>query len=535
MRNLIIAGHHSGCNCIICLKALANVTGMNYIPCQHCPENGVHQQCNHHKYPVSSASITAASSSHPGAITTKASHHPPHLQPHQQHQPTQTTFVQLIPADSYVISFPTGASQHSAPSSSSAFPLSYQQVTGGVLQHPLASSASGSGFIYTSQPHQAVYEYLVPPTTSSSFAHSMGPTSTVQQAYSCTYCGALMTKSEVSSHVCRISAPSVQSSQIINVQFQDSINPVVCYSTQDITAKLQQVPPLKSTNLSGAVIQPSDDPIAPAQQSKFLSTAAPSTSPLHQCTICKRRCKTLEDLEKHSHDHEEKPFKCDICSKSFRQRRNLARHVRTHSQVKPFSCSVCGWSFRRKSNLAAHERIHSGMKPFVCEECGKSFRQKGSLSSHIRTHTKEKPHECAVCGDLFTRKGSLQRHVARFHPSLQELDLNELSSPRRAMSNPRSQRRSFSASSESHTTHQDSAENSSDEEEYVYYGSNSGNHGASTFQSTESSLNQDSRTTTTDSNQTGMHTSLSSSSSSGEPKTRGPNETTEQERNTMNS
>ncbi|KAM6942349.1 uncharacterized protein PEZ65_004224 [Lycodopsis pacificus] len=62
----------------------------------------------------------------------------------------------------------------------------------------------------------------------------------------------------------------------------------------------------------------------------------------------------------------EKPFSCSVCKKSFSQRSNLQKHMRTHTGETPFSCSVCKKSFSQRSNLQSHMRTHTGEKPFSC-------------------------------------------------------------------------------------------------------------------------------------------------------------------------
>ena len=58
-----------------------------------------------------------------------------------------------------------------------------------------------------------------------------------------------------------------------------------------------------------------------------------------------------------------KVYKCESCSKSFSQTRNLKRHINT---------------------------VHEGHKDYKCESCGKSFSEAGSLKKHI--HTIHKTH-----------------------------------------------------------------------------------------------------------------------------------------------
>ncbi len=53
-------------------------------------------------------------------------------------------------------------------------------------------------------------------------------------------------------------------------------------------------------------------------------------------------------------------FKCDTCSKSFKESVALKVHLRFHTDQRPFSCEVCSKSFKDSAALKVHLRVHTG-------------------------------------------------------------------------------------------------------------------------------------------------------------------------------
>ena len=69
----------------------------------------------------------------------------------------------------------------------------------------------------------------------------------------------------------------------------------------------------------------------------------------------------------------------------------------THTREKPYKCDICQKSFSLKNGLNIHVRTHTGEKPYKCKICPKAFVSSGDLTRHTRVHTGEKPHKCVIC------------------------------------------------------------------------------------------------------------------------------------------
>ncbi|XP_068206210.1 zinc finger protein 765-like [Palaemon carinicauda] len=100
----------------------------------------------------------------------------------------------------------------------------------------------------------------------------------------------------------------------------------------------------------------------------------------------------------------EKPYKCNVCIKTFITKPNLTAHLRIHMREKPNKSDVCSKTFITKPNLTAPLRIHTREKPYKCDVCSKTFITKLNLTAHLRIHTREKPYKCNFCSKAFTRK-----------------------------------------------------------------------------------------------------------------------------------
>ena len=74
-----------------------------------------------------------------------------------------------------------------------------------------------------------------------------------------------------------------------------------------------------------------------------------------KCIICKKRIpEPLFNVHQCT-----KSYDCNICEKTFTERKVLAYHKRTHKEEKPYSCDVCQKSYSHSSSLTNHNKTAS--------------------------------------------------------------------------------------------------------------------------------------------------------------------------------
>ncbi|XP_039598972.1 zinc finger protein 91 [Polypterus senegalus] len=164
----------------------------------------------------------------------------------------------------------------------------------------------------------------------------------------------------------------------------------------------------------------------------------------HSCEVCKQSFSTEQELAEHTCDGsavsfddssaqspekektgpdqissskvpfetEDRPFRCDICSRTYRHAGSLLNHKNTHKTGR-FECYICQKMFSNPMALKNHLRIHSQKKRHHCLDCGKSFRLSSALRNHQKLHLGELSHRCKNCGKGFISKSSLRHHHCR--------------------------------------------------------------------------------------------------------------------------
>lgn len=135
------------------------------------------------------------------------------------------------------------------------------------------------------------------------------------------------------------------------------------------------------------------------------------------CTLCDRDVGSAEmyDLHLLKRHFANKPFKCDLCDKSYVLKRGLTAHKRSHVKELFYKCDKCDYQTHLKYRMTYHQIYHSNLKPYKCKICGYACFHTNNLHSHKRQHTGVKPFCCNICYKRFTQHSSLKYHKKHIH------------------------------------------------------------------------------------------------------------------------
>jgi predicted RNA-binding Zn-ribbon protein involved in translation (DUF1610 family) len=97
-------------------------------------------------------------------------------------------------------------------------------------------------------------------------------------------------------------------------------------------------------------------------------------------------------------------FTCERCGKTFTEKRNILRHIKTHlDSSQTYSCSICDKVFSRADNRKRHEATHG---QHTCQICNHSFQRMDHFQHHLQTHQR-RMDETSQTGPKKTTKRKL--------------------------------------------------------------------------------------------------------------------------------
>ena len=132
-------------------------------------------------------------------------------------------------------------------------------------------------------------------------------------------------------------------------------------------------------------------------------------------------------------------FKCEVCLKHFKQKRNLDSHLLNNHTVdkngNKFNCKLCGEEFEVQHSLRIHIKDVHGKPKEVhyeklelaengqvkCLECNKTYSSIQTAKIHRKnvhmSNHNDRKFICKLCNKDFAVKDYMKKHVKKVHES----------------------------------------------------------------------------------------------------------------------
>ena len=133
-----------------------------------------------------------------------------------------------------------------------------------------------------------------------------------------------------------------------------------------------------------------------------------------QCIACKFTTTNDRSMRMHKkaiHSETQKPYKCEQCNTTLRNKGELLKHTKTkHQDVK---CIICGFTAVSPSYLKSHIKRKHNKDTYQCDECQENMKSKISLINHKRKHLVT--FKCNMCDFKGVTTNALSYHTTEMH------------------------------------------------------------------------------------------------------------------------
>ncbi|XP_069031962.1 zinc finger and BTB domain-containing protein 43 isoform X1 [Embiotoca jacksoni] len=116
--------------------------------------------------------------------------------------------------------------------------------------------------------------------------------------------------------------------------------------------------PTSSRHLSpsSAAFPPPPSPPTPSSSSSVSIAGAPYTGKVHFCHCGKAyTLKSMRDRHVKMQHLNLRPFGCPVCTKSFKMKHHLTKHLKTHGGLRPYECNLCGKKVIWRDSFLRHQ------------------------------------------------------------------------------------------------------------------------------------------------------------------------------------
>ncbi|GAW82826.1 zinc finger transcription factor [Plasmodium gonderi] len=124
---------------------------------------------------------------------------------------------------------------------------------------------------------------------------------------------------------------------------------------------------------------------------------------IRTCNVCNMVFANKKLMKRHlmSVHSESRPYKCQICTKTYKRSDHLKKHILTHKDNKErvkYTCSICQISYDTPKELRTHKIRHSTC-PY--ENCSYSYSTISKMKYHLNKHRCNRFYSCPVCTKKF--------------------------------------------------------------------------------------------------------------------------------------